>query len=180
MNSKKSYTVKEAQKYLEHFCAYQERTHQEVEQKLYKMGMVQEARDAIILFLLQHDFLNEERYAKAFVSGKFRIKKWGRIKIKQVLKQKGVSAANITLGLDEIDEKDYLETIQKLQQAQFDKLKARLNPSLSIEKKYSIEPLAKQDTTLSAQESFEVKQKVIRYLQQKGYELALIYEIMNT
>lgn len=154
MNFNKTYTLKEAQKTLEQYCAYQERTHKEVEQKLQKMGMVPEASDAIILYLLQHDFLNEERFAKAYVSGKFRIKKWGRIKIMLHLRQKGISTANIAIGLGEIDSEDYFETLR----------------NLALKKHRDL------STTLMAHSR---KQKVIRYLQQKGYELNLIYQVMH-
>lgn len=163
----KTYTFEEAKQLLARYCAYQERSHQEVEQKLYKIGMILEVREQIILYLLENNFLNEERYAKAFVSGKFRIKKWGRIKIGLALRQKGVSTANIAIGLDEIDEENYLETLCGLRQAQFDKLQTQSYPSTAIELKST------------KQISFKVKQKVIRFLQQKGYELNLIYECLQ-
>ena len=75
MKNEKSYTVDQATKALEHFCAYQERCHKEVEQKLYDLKMIPEAKEKIIIHLLQHNFLNEERFAKAFARGKFSIKK---------------------------------------------------------------------------------------------------------
>jgi len=75
----KTFTVDEAKKKLEHYCAYQERCHQEVQQKLKSMNMIPEASDVIIVHLLQHNFLNEERFAKTFVRGKFNIKKMGEI-----------------------------------------------------------------------------------------------------
>lgn len=157
MSFQKTYTLAEAQRMLELFCAYQERSHQEVEQKLYKIGMVQEARNEIILHLLQHDFLNEERFAQAFARGKFRIKQWGKIKITQTLRQKGVSNANITIGLAEINDNDYLATLEKLLEVQFDKLQVQTDSNIS----------------------FKTKQKVIRFLQQKGYELEVILKCIN-
>ena len=71
MKNQKTYTVDEATKILEGYCAYQERCHKEVEQKLYDLNMIPEAKEQIILHLLQHNFLNEERYSRAFVRGKF-------------------------------------------------------------------------------------------------------------
>jgi len=75
MKSEKSYTVDEATKLLENYCAYQDRCHKEVEQKLHDINMIPQAKEKILLHLLQHDFLNEERYSKAFTRGKFKIKK---------------------------------------------------------------------------------------------------------
>ena len=114
MKNQKSYTVEEATKAMEHYCAYQERCHKEIEQKLYDLNMIPEAKEQIILHLLQYNFLNEERYAKAFVRGKFSIKKWGRIKIISELKFKNISSYNIKSGLKEIDENTYLKTLHSL------------------------------------------------------------------
>jgi len=177
MMPKKTYTFAEAKLLLARYCAYQERSHQEVEQKLYKMGMITEAKEQIIMYLLAHDFLNEERFAKAFVSGKFRIKKWGRIKITQALRQKGVSPANITIGLAEIDEGAYLETLCGLRH--FDRLSVNLAQSDP-----STQPVLSKVERLRVNQkepqlAFKEKQKLIRYLQQKGYELALIYECLR-
>jgi len=154
MKNQKSYTVNEATKILEHFCAYQERCHKEVEQKLYDLKMIPEAKEKIILHLLQHNFLNEERFAKAFVRGKFSIKKWGRIKIINELRFKNISTYNIKSALKEINEKDYLETLQKIS-----------------EKKLA---LIKESNT------FKKKNKLATFLISKGYESELVYKIVNT
>ena len=77
-NKKLTYTVEEAKKRLESYCAYQDRCHLEVEKKLQEMHMIPEAREAILLHLMKHDFLNEERFAKSFARGKLSIKHWGR------------------------------------------------------------------------------------------------------
>ena len=90
-SSKKTYTVQEATRKLERYCAYQERCHQEVRQKLQDMHMIPEAIDVIIVHLLEHNFLNEERFAKTFVRGKFRIKRWGRGRLTYELKKKDIS-----------------------------------------------------------------------------------------
>lgn len=84
----KSYTVTEALQKLMHFCAYRDRSQREVENKLDEMRMIPVAKEKIIISLMQENFLNEERFARSFVRGKFRIKKWGRIKIKQELKKR--------------------------------------------------------------------------------------------
>jgi len=148
----KTYTFQEALKALENYCSYQERTHREVETKLYKMGMITEAAEKIIISLLENSFLNEERYAKSFARGKFRINKWGRIKITQHLVQKGISEPNIKIGLLEIDEEDYILTM------------------LELAKKKS--KLLKEDTV------YKNNQKLLQYLYQKGFETALVYEFV--
>jgi regulatory protein len=114
MNSSKTYTVDEAQKKLEHYCAYQERCHKEVTQKLYDMKMIPEARDKIIVHLLQHNYLNEERFAQAFVRGKFRIKKWGKQRIRLELKRRDIGKTIITIALKEISDIDYYSTFHAL------------------------------------------------------------------
>ena len=104
----KTYTVDEAKKKLEGYCAYQERCHKEVRQKLKEMKMIPEAIDVVIVHLLEHNFLNEERFAKTFVSGKFKIKAWGRNRIAFQLKQKGVGKVNINNALAEIPAEEYI------------------------------------------------------------------------
>ena len=79
----KSYSVQEAKQKLERYCAYQERCHQEVERKLAEMNMIPEAQEMILLHLIKHDFLNESRFALAFAAGKFKIKKWGKQRLRR-------------------------------------------------------------------------------------------------
>jgi regulatory protein len=149
----KSYTVIEATKVLEHYCAYQERCHKEVEKKLKDLNMIPEAQEQIILHLLQHNFLNEERFAKAFVRGKFSIKKWGRIKIVKELKFKQISTYNITTALKEIDEETYLETLHKI-----------------AEKKLSL---------IKESNSYKKRNKLSNYLISRGFESNLAYKKSN-
>ena len=106
----------------------------------------------VISSLVENGFLNGERYAKSFVSGKFRINKWGKIKIRQALLQKGFSESDIKIGFLEIDKEEYRKTIQCLANKQLPKIKAK--------------------------NEFERKQKLSLYLQQKGYELSMIYELV--
>ena len=114
MHERKSYTVEEATLLLERYCIYQDRCHKEVEEKLRKINMIPDAQTLITLHLLQHNFLNEERFAKSYVRGKFLIKKWGRNKITSQLKWKGISSYNIKTGLQEIDDDLYLTTLEKI------------------------------------------------------------------
>lgn len=153
MKNEKSYTVDEATKLMENFCAYQERCHKEVAQKLYDLNMIPEARDQITLHLLQNNFLNEERFSKAFARGKFSIKNWGRIKIVNELKYRNISSYNIKSALKEIDDADYLKTLQKVAKKKWVLIK---------------EPNA-----------FKKRSKLLNYLSSKGFESEFIYEVMN-
>lgn len=114
MHPRKTYTIDEAQKRLERYCAYQERCHQEVRRKLIDMNMIPEAQDKIIVHLLEQDFLNEERYVHAFVRGKFRIKKWGKQRLQLELKGKDIHATLIRKALNAIDPIDYTTTFEQL------------------------------------------------------------------
>ena len=96
------------------YCAYRDRSQKEVEDKLLEMRMIPEAREQIIIKLMQEDFLNEERFARSFVRGKFRIKKWGRLRIKQELKLKEISTPIIKMAMTEINEKQYMSTLYAL------------------------------------------------------------------
>jgi regulatory protein len=154
MKNEKSYTVEEATKLMENFCAYQERCHKEVEKKLYDLHMIPEARDKITLHLLQHNFLNEERFSKAFARGRFSIKNWGRIRIVNELKFRNISPYNIKTALKEIDEEDYLKTIQKV-----------------AEKKFAV---------INEPNTFKKRSKLLTYLSSKGYESDLIYEVVKS
>lgn len=150
MHRKKStYTLEEAQQAMENFCAYQERCHQEVQRKLKQMGMIQEASDQIQLYLFQNDFLNEERFARSFSRGKFRIKKWGRVRIERELVQREISSMNIRAGLDEIDPDDYAETLSELATKRYD-----LVTETHLMKK---------------------RKKVADYLLRKGFESGMVY-----
>ena len=109
-----TYTLKEATKKLEGYCAYQERCHKEVVQKLRDMGMISEAIDEIVTHLIQQNYLNEERFAQSFSRGKFNIKNWGRNRIVSELKFRGISKYNIKTALKEIDDDLYLMTLDSL------------------------------------------------------------------
>ncbi|MDT7829172.1 regulatory protein RecX [Pricia sp. S334] len=110
----KAYTLQEATRKLENYCAYQERCHHEVVRKLKSMRMIPEAIDQITVHLIDNNYLNEERFAKSFARGKFNIKKWGRKRITAELKQRQISRFNIKTALQEIDENAYLETFDAL------------------------------------------------------------------
>ena len=149
----KSYTVKEATLKLMQFCAYRDRSQKEVEEKLKEMHMIPLACEEIIIKLMQEDFLNEERFARSFVRGKFRIKKWGRNKIKQELKLREISQPLIKIAFTEINDAEYLKTLEEL-----------------AEKKLRL---------LKEPNSFKKKKKLSDHLIQKGYEPALVFECEN-
>ncbi|BAV09763.1 regulatory protein [Filimonas lacunae] len=132
---------------IRHYCAYQERTHQEVKEKLYGFGLRKDDVEEILSGLIEEDYLNEERFACQFAGGKFRLKKWGRVKIMHELKQKGVSSYNLKKALTSIDEDDYAATLQKLAIDKWDSLKG--------------------------EQYLNRQAKAISYLLQKGYELPL-------
>ena len=108
---KKFYSKEEAYRKALDYCAFQERCHQEVRDKLYYWGLHHEDVEALISQLISEGFLNEERFAKAFAGGKFRIKNWGRNKIRNELNQRKISDYCIKQALAAIDEKDYLDTL---------------------------------------------------------------------
>jgi regulatory protein len=150
-NSQKTYTVEEATSKLEGYCAYQERCHKEVNQKLREMRMIPKAIDVIILHLLQHNFLNETRFARAFARGKFNHKKWGKQRIVRELKFRDISKFNIDLGLKEISEEDYVNTFNELAQKRF----LQLNSEKNLQKK---------------------RKKFVDYLLYRGWESFLVYD----
>lgn len=149
----RKFSLLEAKQKIEAFCAYQERCDQEVRKKIKSWGLDSEDTDILISDLIQNNFLNEQRFAEAFVSGKFRIKRWGRIKIKQHLKQKNISNYSINKGMAEIDPTEYRETILNLANS-----KNRL---------------------INAPDIWSRKVKLQRYLASKGYETELVRETVE-
>ena len=112
---------------IRHYCAYQERSQQEVRDKLYELGMSKSEVEEIISDLISENFLNEERFAQQFAGGHFRIKQWGRIKIKYELKKKNVSEYCIKKALAAINMSDYFATLSKLADIKFRSLKSEKN-----------------------------------------------------
>ena len=147
---KKTLTPLQAKAKAENYCAYQERAQQEVRNKLYEWGLDQETLENIIAQLIEENFLNEERFAKAYTLGRFRMKGWGKIKIKQHLKLKKVSEPLIRLALKTIDIDEYNKKIEE-----------------TINKKTK-----STKTTISLTE----KSKIHKYLQSKGFENEIILE----
>lgn len=109
-----SYTKKEAIQKIEHYCAYQERCHEEVESKLWSMKLGKNEIDEIIVHLIEHNFLNETRFATSFARGKHRIKLWGKIRISNELKIRNINQTLINIALKELDPEEYLLTFEQL------------------------------------------------------------------
>lgn len=135
------------------FCAYQERTLKEVRQKLREWEVIDEDAEPVISELIAQNYLNEERFARAFAGGKFRVKKWGRLKIRQEMKLKGLSNELIQKGLTEIDGDAYEEVLRDL--------------------------LEKKVRSLRG-ESLAVKQKTVRFALSRGFESDIVWDLLKT
>lgn len=142
-------TLKEAKLKLEYYCSYQERCHQEVVQKTSDLGMKSDETDAIVVHLIQHNFLNEERFARSFARGKHRIKLWGKNRIVNELKQRQITAPNIKCALTEITEEEYQDTFERLAERHWETIR-----ETNVQKK---------------------KKKFCDYLLRKGWESNLVY-----
>ncbi len=119
----RSLTKEQALQKLKHYCAYQERCHSEVREKLYSLGAWKKDHDEIISALIEENYLNEERFAIAYAGGKWRVKQWGRQKIKYALKQKQVSEYCIKKAMRQIDEDEYREVVTQLAKEKYAALK---------------------------------------------------------
>src|SRR5215212_4803936 len=120
---KKHLTKEQALQKLRQYCGYQERSHAEAVQKLWDLGVRRADHDEIISILIEEDYINEERFAKAFAGGKFRMKDWGRKKIYHALKEKKVSEYNIKIAMKEIEEETYRKNLLDLATKKYELLK---------------------------------------------------------
>jgi regulatory protein len=143
-------TIKEAIQKIEHFCAYQERCHEEVVSKLWSMKMYSEEIDQIIVHLIEHNFLNEARFACSFARGKHRIKYWGKIRITNELKMRKIGQNLINLALNEITPEEYITTFEDLAERNWKSI-----PEKNILKK---------------------RKKFCDYMLRRGFESHLIYD----
>ena len=150
---KKIYTVDEIKHKIKQYCVYQDRCHKEVELKMREYNLIPEAKEMILLSLLQDNFLNEERFAKSFARGKFRIKNWGKQRIVRELKCRDISAYNIKTALKEIEENEYLNTIYRITE--------------------------NRNAVISESNIYKRKQKLIGFLMRKGFENELVYKVVD-
>ena len=146
-------TLKEIEGKLQYYCSYQDRCHKEVIEKLKTFNVKQHESNQIISNLINDNYLNESRFSESFVRGKFKIKNWGKIRIISELKRRNISPYNITLGLKEVEDQDYLNKFEEI----FKKKLSSLN-NLSSDVK---------------------KKKIISYLQYRGWESNLFYSKIN-
>lgn len=135
------------------YCAYQERSHQEVKNKLYEYGLYSSEVDELLSRLITEGFLNEERFAKAFAGGKFRMKKWGRLKIQNKLESLGLTTRCIGRGMKEIDAVDYSKVLKDL--------------------------LKKKAQQTIEENPYKRRDKVARFAIAKGYEPELVWEMVK-
>ena len=146
------YSFLEAKDKIEAYCAYQERCHYEVNEKLFSWGIDEEDRNALMANLIENNFLNEERFVYTFISGKVNIKKWGKRKIKFGLKAKKIPEPIISKALSDVDDEVYMS---------------------------NLESLAKKKWKEKTGSFYQKKAKVSNYLYQRGYEGELISEVLK-
>ena len=150
--TKKSLNAAQALQKLRHYCGYQERCHSEVREKLYRLVIAKKSHDGIIASLIEEGYLDEERFAIAFAAGKFRVKQWGKQKIRHALVQKQVSEYSINKGLSKIKDDEYIAVLKKLGEEKYESLN---------------------------QEQWVIRKRKTRdYLLQKGYEPELVNEVL--
>lgn len=144
-----------AKQKIAHYCAYQERCQQEVRSKLYQYGLYKNQVEETLAWLITEGYLNEERFAKTFAGGKFRVKKWGKLKIEQALKQKQLSSYCIRKGMAEIDTDEYAHTLTQLAKHKWNNYQQ------------------------SVPDTFTRRQKTARFLIAKGYEPDLVWPVVS-
>lgn len=150
---KKRFSPTEALAKIQRYCAYQERSHKEVKTKLFDYGLYSSQVDELISQLITDGFLNEERFAKAYAGGKFRIKKWGKLKIKNELEFLGLTKNCIQRGLKEIESVDYSKTLKAL--------------------------IKKKAAEIKEENPFKKRDKVARFVIGKGYEPDMVWEYVR-
>lgn len=147
---KNQLTKKEIQSKLEYYCAYQERCYKEVEEKLFSFSIDSSEKEEILTYLIENNFINEERFAQSFVRGKHNYKFWGKNRIVNELKFRNISSRIITSALKEISEETYLENFHQLAE--------------------------KHWKNITERKGQKKNKKFVDFLLRKGYETNLIYE----
>ncbi|WP_366844041.1 regulatory protein RecX [Flavobacterium sp.] len=146
----KSYNLEEIRSKMEYYCSYQDRCYKEVEVKLKSFHLIPEAKEQIMIFLIENNYINEERFAKSFVRGKHNYKKWGKKRINIELKAREISSKNIELALQEIPEELYIQNFNELAE--------------------------KHWNSITEKNSTKKNKKWVDFLLRKGYESHLIYD----
>ena len=154
MEKKKKYISKEeAIKKLEHYCAYQDRCHKEVRQKLYDLGAYGDDLENVIVHLIAENFLNEERFAKSYARGRFRMKDWGRYRIVRELKFRNVSEYCIKKALAELEEEDYEGSLRAF--------------------------LLRKIEYTRAKDKYDLKNKIAKMALRRGFESPLVWQTLR-
>lgn len=148
---KKVYTFLEIKQKMANYCVYQDRCHEEVEQKMREFVQIPEAKEEILLYLIQENFLNEERFVRSYIRGKFYMKGWGRVKIKLNLLQKKINEKLISKCWNEIDDADFENEMEKQYQTYYSKL--------------------------SGLKEYQKKMKTVKYLLSRGFEYELLMNL---
>ena len=146
----KSYSSKEVRQKLEHYCAYQDRCHQEVYQKMFSFSLTSHEKEELMVYLIDNNYLNEERFAQSFTRGKHTYKNWGKIRIVNELKARNISSTIIKIALKEINDSLYLETFEELSE--------------------------KHWNTINESNLMKKRKKFCDFFMRKGWENSLIYE----
>lgn len=147
---KNNNSIQEIRKKLEHYCAYQERCHQEVYQKMFSFDLSSHEKEELMVYLIDNNFLNEERFAQSFVRGKHHYKKWGKARIINELKIRNISSTMIKIALKEINDALYFETFEELANKHWE--------------------------TISETNLMKKRKKFCDYFIRKGWENELIYD----
>jgi regulatory protein len=150
---KNDFSTSEIKQKIFRYCAYQERCHLDVRNKLYEWGVPKTVGDEILSELITQGFLNEERFAKAYAGGKFRVKSWGRNKITHALESKGLTPNCIRAGMQEIDEAEYREALQEL--------------------------IQKKSEQIVAENPYVRNERIANYVIQKGFEPELVWRLIK-
>lgn len=140
----------DALKKLQRYCAYQDRCHQEVRSKLLDLGLYGDDLEEVITDLITDNFLNEERFARSYTRGKFRLKQWGRVRIKRELKQRNISDYCIQKAMEEIEEPIYRAALTQM--------------------------LEKRLAMVKETKPYQIRKKLADYAVRRGYEIHLVWE----
>ena len=150
----KKYTSKaDALVKLQRYCAYQDRCHKEVRSKLIELGIYGQDLEDVMASLIEENFLNEERFARSFARGKFRMKQWGRTRIRQELKLRNISEYCLRKAMEEISETDYLKTLKEV--------------------------LEKRASQIAEADDFARKGKLAQYAMSRGFESEMVWDVLN-
>lgn len=138
---------------MEYYCAYQERCYKEIEEKLFTYQVTLSEKEAILIYLIENNYINEERFAKSFARGKHNYKNWGKVRIKNELKFRNISSKIIDNALKEIQNETYIANFNTLAE--------------------------KNWTSIKEKEGLKKNKKFVDFLLRRGYETYLIYDKLH-